>query len=344
MKIYTKEDTVQREPDHTEDNVLTHTWTCRRTSDDDNTYMFRTPFDFSRCTPSDLRTLAVAYIVIRGRRREFRKLFVQKLENGNKRKLEVDEKKAAARFEQQFDVKAWLDAEFDAELVQDLYGRYDYMEAYRRHTDLRVEQDPRTAGGGGGAARRASGRGVDWAKGGKHQLDFLVAKGLAPHHRLLDLGCNTLKGGRHFIRYLESENYTGFDISPKALEYGQELVEREGLLEKQPRLVLNGSMSLKFDELEDERFEYIFARSVFTHLPAEHIEECFENLHKLMKKDTLFFFTYRQSDTFRRSGEKGYRYPFSFFENLAQRYDFLVADCSQDYPHRLQKVVELRAA
>lgn len=221
----------------------------------------------------------------------------------------------------------------DDELVQDLYDRYDYMEAYRRHTDLRVEQAPRTAGGG-----------VDWDKGGKRQLDFLVTKGLAPQHRLLDLGCNTLKGGRHFIGYLECENYTGFDISPKALEYGRELVEREGLVEKQPRLVLNRSMNLKFDELEDERFEYIFARSVFTHLPAEYIEECFENLHQLMNNDTLFFFTYFQSESYMKIGDKGYRFPFSFFENLAQRSDFLVADCSQDYPHRRQKVVELRAA
>ena len=55
--------------------------------------------------------------------------------------------------------------------------------------------------------------GGHWEALGKLQFDYLVANGLKPGHRLLDIGCGTLRGGRHFIRYLAPGGYTGIDIS-----------------------------------------------------------------------------------------------------------------------------------
>lgn len=50
-----------------------------------------------------------------------------------------------------------------------------------------------------------------WKEIGRLQFDFLVAHGLAPSHLLLDMGCGTLRGGLHFIRYLEPGHYWGVD-------------------------------------------------------------------------------------------------------------------------------------
>lgn len=79
--------------------------------------------------------------------------------------------------------------------VRELYVDRPFVAAYRDHMNLRIRSDPHAAIGG------------NWEEMGQMQLDFLVARGLAPHHRLLDLGCGTLRAGRHFIRLLEAGNF-----------------------------------------------------------------------------------------------------------------------------------------
>jgi hypothetical protein len=60
-----------------------------------------------------------------------------------------------------------------------LFQTYPYMEAYAKHTDMRV----RTLGLPG-----AVGADADWERHGDLQSKFLIAQGLRPHHVLLDYG------------------------------------------------------------------------------------------------------------------------------------------------------------
>ena len=60
-----------------------------------------------------------------------------------------------------------------------------------------------------------------WEEIGKLQFNFLVEQGLKPGHFLLDVGCGRLRGGIHFIRYLEPEHYFGIDISKVLLAAGR---------------------------------------------------------------------------------------------------------------------------
>ena len=152
--------------------------------------------------------------------------------------------------------------------VNKLYDEHEYMEAYRRHTDMRVSVDPQAAVGS------------MWDEIGKVQFDFMINMGLEPRHQILDLGCGTLRGGRHFIRYLDNNKYTGLDISPKALEAAEKLIVDEELANKAPRLLLNSNQNLRFDEFGEDKFDYILAQSVFTHLFPETIEECFACIKK----------------------------------------------------------------
>ena len=48
-----------------------------------------------------------------------------------------------------------------------------------------------------------------WEELGQLQLDFMIREGLKPHHKLLDIGCGSLRGGIHYIRYLDVGNYVG---------------------------------------------------------------------------------------------------------------------------------------
>src|SRR5215472_262077 len=69
-----------------------------------------------------------------------------------------------------------------------------------------------------------------WEEVGQLQLDFLVAQGLMPHHRLLDIGCGSLRGGVKLIRYLCAGHYAGIDLHESLLNAGYEIeLAREGL-------------------------------------------------------------------------------------------------------------------
>jgi SAM-dependent methyltransferase len=216
-----------------------------------------------------------------------------------------------------------------------LYDGADYLDAYVRHTDRRVARDPHKAVGG------------EWERLGRLQFDFLVAEGLAPYHRLLDIGCGTLRGGRHFIRHLEAGNYTGTDISPAALAYAARLVEAEGLVGKRPRLLLSSTRRLDFAELVGESFDFLLAQSVFTHLPPEPIEACFRHLRRVMHRRSVFYFTFWPAEAHARTGHKTFRQPPAFFAELARRHGFRLEDRAHAYPHprgqRMLRLVPLAA-
>ena len=202
-----------------------------------------------------------------------------------------------------------------------IYQGRSFLDGYIEHTNQRVAIDPQDAIGG------------MWEEIGSLQLEFLKNMGLSPRDTLLDIGCGTLRGGRHFIRFLDSGNYTGIDISPKCLEAAHKLVRSENLEGKNPSLILNTSKNMKFKELDTKLFDFILAQSVFTHLPAEIIVECIENIGKVMSEDSAFYFTFKESKTARKIGRKGFVYPWEFFENLSRQNGFDIQDLSHKYPH-----------
>jgi cyclopropane fatty-acyl-phospholipid synthase-like methyltransferase len=210
-----------------------------------------------------------------------------------------------------------------------LAQRGDYLAAYRRDTDRRVKKDPRAAVGG------------MWDVIGPLQFEYLRDHGLEPGHRMLDIGCGTLRGGRHFIRYLEPRGYTGIDISAAAIESAQQLVVDEELSDREPRLVISSTPTLDFADVAGERYDVLLAQSVFTHLPDESIAECFEHVDKVLAEGGTFWFTYFEPGTTMRESWKAFMFPFEFFEELATRHGFR-AERMTDYPHpRSQRMIRL---
>jgi len=202
-----------------------------------------------------------------------------------------------------------------------LYAEESYLDAYSRHTDLRVDENPEDAIGG------------HWDEMGELQFRFLTENGLKPTHSMLDIGCGTLRGGRHFIRYLDEGRYTGIDLSEKALAFGRDLLAEEKLTEKQPKLLLNDEQHLRFTAFAGQTFDVILAQSVFSHLPEDYIDECFAHLKTIMTADSLFFFTFYHDDEHRRRSLKNFGQPWSFYEELAKRYGYRVENKADEYPH-----------
>ncbi len=211
-----------------------------------------------------------------------------------------------------------------------LYGSSSYLDAYKEHTNQRVKHDPKQAVGG------------SWDEIGQLQFQFLLDQSLETHHRLLDIGCGTLRAGRHFIRYLDAGGYYGFDLSEEAINSAKCLVVDECLSNKSPNLYVNKRKDLKFTEYEDSQFDYLLAQSVFTHLMPNHIDECFANIGKVMGPDSQFYFTYQDSKVFKQNGYKQFSYPYSYFDELADRNGFRLFDHSEDYIHpRNQRMLKI---
>lgn len=214
--------------------------------------------------------------------------------------------------------------------IRKLYKTKNYIEAYA-DMDIRIKSDYKGAIGG------------HWEEIGLLQFNFLKHHGLKPDHKLLDIGCGTLRGGLHFIKYLKTKNYSGFDISANAIQKAKELVELEHLNDKSPKLLVSTNKDLKFKEFENQKFDFLLAQSVFTHLLPEHIEECFIYVKAIMQKDAQFFFTYRKADAFLQRNLMDFSYPFSFFEELANKYGYTVEDKGDEYKHlREQRMVLLK--
>jgi SAM-dependent methyltransferase len=97
---------------------------------------------------------------------------------------------------------------------------------------------------------------------GAAQFALLYACGLREHHRLLDIGCGSLRGGRLFIAYLGPGGYTGIEpnrwLIEEALdqEIGRDLVKL-----KASSFLYNDS----FDVTGLEPFDFVLAQSIASH-------------------------------------------------------------------------------
>ncbi len=150
---------------------------------------------------------------------------------------------------------------------------------------------------------------------GKWQFDRMKGHGLKTQHKFLDLGCGVLRGGIHFIEYLDKGNYTGMDVNKKVLRKGKERIKEHDLEHKKPTVINNSD--LKFSEIE-ERQDYVLAVSVFTHLKRKHIEECFSNIESILKPNGFFLFTYNKTISDEPPGFLDYTFSHTnnFFEQL----------------------------
>ncbi len=206
------------------------------------------------------------------------------------------------------------------DVVDNIYDAQDYMPAYREHMDRWVDHDPKAAVGD------------LWEELGQLQFDYLLGKGLNRSDRMLDIGCGTLRAGRLFIPWLDRGGYTGTDISQRALAYGEQLIQEEGLQDKAATLVLEADLKLRFEEFDDGAFDVVLAQSVFTHLHQPEIEECFAHIGRIMAPNARFFFTFVHADEPTQRNRMTFSYPFEWLQEVAAR-GGLKATRLFDYPH-----------
>ncbi|MEG3629134.1 class I SAM-dependent methyltransferase [Streptomyces poriticola] len=178
-----------------------------------------------------------------------------------------------------------------------------------------------------------------WERIGRMQFDYLVAHGLQPHHRMLDIGCGNLRAGRLFIDHLEPGHYYGIDISPHILLAAQDTLVREGLQSRLPHLALADDLTLAF--LPDAHFDVVHAHSVFSHSPRHVIEECLAHVGRVLAPGGFFDFTFdRTEGPEHQVLREDFYYRTRTLVDLAARHG-LTATFMEDWerlPHRQSKI------
>ncbi|MCM3879424.1 MAG: class I SAM-dependent methyltransferase [Vicinamibacterales bacterium] len=129
-----------------------------------------------------------------------------------------------------------------------------------------------------------------WDEVGRLQLDFMVSQGLEPHHTFLDVGCGCLRGGVHFLRYLDDGKYYGLEAQQWLLDAAvQEEVPRHGVADRTFQLLCRDDFDLTSFGAS---FDYAIAQSVFTHQPWNTILRCLWNVGAALKPNGRFYATF----------------------------------------------------
>jgi cyclopropane fatty-acyl-phospholipid synthase-like methyltransferase len=128
---------------------------------------------------------------------------------------------------------------------------------------------------------------------------------LKPYHYVLDIGCGSLRVGRHLIPFLLPNRYYGVEPEKKWLQEGlkYELSERMVKL-KSPTFYHGSDFNFK---TFNTQFDLIIAANVFIHCGIEQLQECLVNAYQCMSPDGLVLITAKIGDD-----TKQIAYPNSF--------------------------------
>ena len=139
---------------------------------------------------------------------------------------------------------------------------------------------------------------------GATQFRLLCALGLRAHHRLLDLGCGSLRAGRFFIAYLDPGHYHGIEPNPWLIREAIETRLGEDFVRiNQPHFDENGDFRVPFDT----RFDYVLAQSIFSHTGPDLARQAIRNLALALSDGGLIVANFLVDR--RDSGESGWVYP-----------------------------------
>ncbi|PAV25014.1 methyltransferase family protein [Tamilnaduibacter salinus] len=136
-------------------------------------------------------------------------------------------------------------------------------------------------------------------------FNLLTTLGLRDHHRVLDVGCGSLRNGRLLIPYLATSSYVG--IEPNrwlveegiAKEMGQDLVELK-----------KARFSYRTDCAElgqDDRFDFVLLQSIFSHCGEDLVRHWLRELTPHLADDGAIIATWVSGPE--NSGETGWLYP-----------------------------------
>ena len=136
-------------------------------------------------------------------------------------------------------------------------------------------------------------------------FNLLTSIGLRQRHRVLDIGCGSLRVGRLLIPYLNPRHYFGIEPNRWLVREGiKREIGRDLVRIKKPTFSFRTSMEEFKAPLE---LDYALAQSIFSHCGIDLIKAWLSQAHPHLKDDGALLATF-VIDT-RDNEEPGWRYP-----------------------------------
>ena len=136
-------------------------------------------------------------------------------------------------------------------------------------------------------------------------FNLLTCIGLRQDHKVLDIGCGSLRNGRLLIPYLNKGKYIGIEPNKWLVddgiknEIGNDLVEI-----KKPIFSYSDSMK---DFKRPLNIDYAFAQSIFSHTGLDLLNKWFSEMSYHLKEDGILLATFLIDE--KDSEEEGWVYP-----------------------------------
>ncbi len=164
-----------------------------------------------------------------------------------------------------------------------------------------------------------------WRMKRRFQIEFLKGRGLQPRHRVIDIGCGTLRGGLPLIAYLEPGHYFGLETREQVLKEARLELREANLMEKSPVLV-------QVDDIARTdlpvKADFCWAFSVIFHMTDAIVDDTFSFVAKHLAADCRFFANVNIGE--RPDGAwQGFPItwrPLAFYRGLAGRHGLSLSD------------------
>jgi ubiquinone/menaquinone biosynthesis C-methylase UbiE len=131
---------------------------------------------------------------------------------------------------------------------------------------------------------------ADFERVGRLGLDVLLREGLKPESRVLDVGCGALRLGVWLMRLLNPGCYFGIEPNRGMLEAAlRDIVEPSVAERARARFAHNDDFDLL---IFDEPFDYVYARSIWTHASKKQIAQLLRTFARASTPDGVLLASY----------------------------------------------------
>lgn len=145
------------------------------------------------------------------------------------------------------------------------------------------------------AHRAFVGKPDEWDLVAARQVTLLLAAGLRDSHRLVDVGCGSLRAGRMLIPYLQSERYFGVEPNRWLVHAGIEHeLGRDLVRMKRPTFRFVDDFSLSAFGVD---FDFALAHSVFSHTYPDLAFAGFRGIAEALAPEGKLFATFKEGQT-----------------------------------------------
>lgn len=129
---------------------------------------------------------------------------------------------------------------------------------------------------------------------GAMQFNLLTNFGLRDFHKLLDIGCGSLRSGKLMISYLRKGNYYGLEPNNWLIEEGiRHELGNDIISIKTPTFLNSENFELsKFNK----KFDFVIAQSIFSHTSKRQIDTCLNEVKQVLNSQGVFLATFVLGD------------------------------------------------